>query len=238
MQKINRLLAALAISLLVPGAVIAQTSSFKFGDQTVIIPSPEGFEEAVSQFASVRDGMTRTEAAGNVLLAVHLPHADCEDLRAGKLPAFTFYTKISAPSELRETDYSAERFAQLITSSSEKEKSGFDLTSPGMRDVIGKVNSVLKEGAPDTRLEVGKPVMLGEIDKRPNVYGVMILLPISVSAGDVSKKGFLIGGMTLLRVHQRLIYVYTYREYKSEADLTQLQDFTKNWLTQILAANQ
>lgn len=55
------------------------------------------------------------------------------------------------------------------------------------------------------------------------------------NAGDVST--LVAGGLSYVRVKQRLIYVYTYRRYDSKTDVEVLRDFTKQWIGQILAAN-
>src|SRR5438270_13753135 len=80
-----------------------RSSSFQFGDRVIVIPAPDGFEEAGSQFETVRKRMTETEDPGNDMLAVHLPKEDCDRLRQGGFPDFKFYTKVSVSKARRET---------------------------------------------------------------------------------------------------------------------------------------
>src|SRR6267142_3361625 len=89
---------AALITLLVGHSAATQTlsvksSSFQLGDKTVVIPAPEGFQEAASQFESIKERMSRTEDPGNDMLAVHLPNEDCEKLKHGESAQFNFYTK-------------------------------------------------------------------------------------------------------------------------------------------------
>jgi hypothetical protein len=82
-----------------------------------------------------------------------------------------------------------------------------------------------------------QPINLGEFDTRPNVYSVMLLVNIKTLNSDKETTALIAGGLSYVRVKQRLIYVYTYRRYESKADLETLRDFTKHWMGQILAAN-
>jgi hypothetical protein len=80
-------------------------------------------------------------------------------------------------------------------------------------------------------------VNLGEFDTRPNVYSVMLLMNFKTKIGDKEASLPILGGLSYVRINQRLVYVYTYRKYKAGADVQILQDFTKEWIGQILAAN-
>jgi hypothetical protein len=172
------------------------------------------------------------------VLAVHLPKADSEKLRKGEFGPFNFYTKISVRSAVRSVDYSAERFANLV---SEFRKDGgkiLDVNSPAMKATLEQLGKNLSElSKQETQVDMSQPVNLGEFDTRPNVYSVMLLINFKTqsSAGDVST--LIAGGLSYVRVKQRLIYVYTYRRYESKTDVEVLRDFTKQWISQILAAN-
>ena len=80
-------------------------------------------------------------------------------------------------------------------------------------------------------------LIFGEFDTRPNVYSVMLLLNFKTKSGDNEVSVPIAGGLSYVRVGQRLIYVYTYRKFTSAADVEVLRDFTKKWIGQILAAN-
>ncbi|HAF14847.1 MAG TPA: hypothetical protein DCK99_14365 [Blastocatellia bacterium] len=232
-----------AILFLVSAAAIAQTrkadvATFQLGDQVITIPAPDGFEEAASQFESIKNHFTLTEDPGNDMLAVHLPHADCEKLRGGEFGPLTFYTKISVRKAVRDVDFSAERFANLV---SEFRKSGsqvLDINSPTMKATLEHLSKGLSElSKKETQVDMSQPVNLGEFDTRPNVYSVMLLMNFKTQSSDGEVSTLILGGLSYVRVKQRLIYVYTYRKYGSKNDVDTLRDFTKQWIGQILAAN-
>jgi hypothetical protein len=89
----------------------------------------------------------------------------------------------------------------------------------------------------ETQVDMSQPVNLGEFDTRPNVYSVMLLMNFKTQSSDGEVSTLILGGLSYVRVKQRLIYVYTYRKYGSKNDVDTLRDFTKQWIGQILAAN-
>jgi len=237
---------AIAVSILfiASAATIAQTAKtevavFQLGDQATLIPAPEGFEEAASQFAAIKKLMTATESPSNDMLAVHLPHADCEKLRAGGIAPFNFYTKISVLRDGRDQDYSAARFAELIATFRKSGSQILDVNGPTMKGAAKQLNKGLTDlSKQETQVDLGQPINLGEFDTRPNVYSVMLIMNITIQTRDGKPEARpLLGGVSFVRIKQRIIFVYTYRKYVSNADVEVLRDFTKQWIGQILAAN-
>ena len=237
------IIGALAILLLTISPVGAQAPKtnaavFQLGNQPTRIPAPEGFEEAASQFEQIKNRFTLTEDPGNDMLAVHLPSADCERLRQGGFGPFDFYTKVSIRKAVRAQDYSAEDFANVVAAFRKTGSQILDVNGPTMKGIIEHLDKSLSElNKKETRLDFSQPVNLGEFDTRPNVYSVMLVLTFKdkSDAGEVNVP--LLTGLSYVRVGQRVVYVYTYRKYRSEADVAVLRDFTRQWIGKILAAN-
>src|SRR5438034_6640700 len=117
-KPVRHRLLVLTVTLAVSVSAQAQTrktnnTSLQLGDRVVVIPAPDGFEEAASQFEDVKARFTVTEDPGNDLLAVHLLATDCERLRRGESGSFNFYTKISVRKTARERDFSPSQFAAI-----------------------------------------------------------------------------------------------------------------------------
>jgi len=242
-RKTRGVAIAFAICLVVNASAVAQTrkadvATFHLGNQVIAIPAPIGFEEAASQFESIKNHFTLTEAPGNDMLAVHLPHADCQKLRAGEFGPFNSYTKVSVRSDVRSVDYSAERFANLVAEFRKNGSQILDINSPTMKATLEHLGKGLTElRKQETQVDMSQPLNLGEFDTRPNVYSVMLLMNFKTQSSDGEASSLIAGGLSYVRVKQRLIYVYTYRKYESSSDVEALRDFTKQWIGQILAAN-
>lgn len=220
------------------GAKKPDVAVFQLGNQATRIPAPAGFEEAASQFAKIKQHFTLTEAPDNDMLAVHLPRADCEKLRAGEFGPFDFYTKVSIRRAVRDEEYSAARFANLVSTFRQSGSLMLDINGPTMKGIVERLDKSLTElSQQSTEIDLSQPVNLGEFDTRPNVYSVMLLMNFKTKIGDETANVPVLGGLSYVRINQRLVYVYTYRKYKAGADVQILRDFTKTWVGQILAAN-
>ncbi len=234
---------AFAIFFVISPAAVAQgrkplVAVFQLGNQATRIPAPAGFEEAASQFEKIKNHFTATEAPDNDMLAVHLPRADCEKLRAGEFGPFDFYTKVSIRRGVRDEDYSAARFANLVSTFRQSGSQILDINGPTMKGILERLDQSLSElSQQETEIDLSQPVNLGEFDTRPNVYSVMLLINFKTKVGDTEASVPVLGGLSYVRIKQRLVYVYTYRKYKSGTDVQILRDFTKRWIGQILAAN-
>lgn len=234
-------LIALTIAFCV--SAIAQTPKnevavFQLGAQATRIPAPEGFEEAVSQFEAIKKHFTATEAPDNDMLAVYLQRADCQKIRDGEFGPFNFYTKVSVRRAIREEDYPATRFVNLVSTFRKSGSEILDINGPTLKGVIERLDKSLSElNKQETQVDLSQPVNLGEFDTRPNVYSVMLLMEFKARSGDSEVSVPILGGLSYVRVKQRMIYVYTYRKYVTSDDVQTLRDFTKTWIGQILAAN-
>lgn len=243
-MKAHSIIIAFAILLVASASAFAQprktdVAVFQLGAQVLTIPAPAGFEEAASQFEQVKTHFTLTEAPDNDMLAVYLPSADCEKLRAGEFGPFTFYTKVSIRKGVRAEDYPVDRFAKLVAAFRQNGSQILDVNGPVMKVATERLDKSLTElNKQETQVDLGQPVNLGEFDTRPNVYSVMLLLNITTTTADGEATVPILGGLSYVRVKQRLVYVYTYRRYKSKADAAILRAFTTEWINQILAANK
>jgi len=216
----------------------ASVATFEMGQQLIAVPAPADFEEAASQFENVKHQFTVTEDPGNDMLGIYLTHDDCEKLRAGGFSPFNFYTKVSVRRAIRDEDYSAERFANLVATFRKSGSQVLDINGPTMKSATERLGIGLSElNKKETQVDFGQPVNLGEFDVRPNVYSVMLLVNFKTTTGDGETTVPILGGLSYIRVRERLVYVYTYRRYKSKADAAILRAFTTQWIHQILAAN-
>lgn len=240
-MRVYRIVIALVFILALSGAAFAQspkTPVFQLGNQATYIPAPAGFEEAASRSERIREHFSTTESPDNDMLAIFLPQADCEKLRSGAFRSFNFYAKVSVRRAIREESYSSARFAELVSTFRQNEATILDMKRPAMQAALRRLNKGISDLAnQETHVELPQLVKLGEFDTRPNVYALMLLMNLTTTSGDEAATTHILGGLSYVRVKDRVIYVYTYRTYTSQDDINVLRDFTRQWLTQILAAN-
>src|SRR3982074_120947 len=120
LRKIRRPSLSVSLATLLLGfSVSAQThdsktTSFQLGDKVVVIPDPEGFEEAASQFERIKKYMSDAEDPALDTLAIHLPIDDCAKLRKGEFGPYNFYTKISVRRAIRAREISETEFSKTV----------------------------------------------------------------------------------------------------------------------------
>jgi hypothetical protein len=237
------ILAATAIVLLFNATAKSQEHSRKvfsvrLGDAEIIIPTPEGFEEASSQFEKVKANFSATESPDNDMLAVYLTASDCELLRQGKQPSMAFYTKVSVLRARRMAPFSTEDLAAVKAEFRKNGAGIMDPNGPQMKAQLQHIEEALSSrDSTKMSVDISKPVNLGEFDVRPNVYGVLLMITFKIASNSGESATPLLAGMSFTRVKDRLVYFFTYRKYQSKADVDILTAFTTKWTTMILGAN-
>lgn len=246
-------LQAMAAILVVAGLAHAQThepatgSSVQLGDKVVVIPAPEGYEEASTQFKEIKDRFVAMEAPGADFLFSHLPIAECQTLRSGRSIELGRYTKVSVAQEFRNVAFSESDMATAAAAFRKNSGALFDPDGPIQKAVTENAShglSVLASKPIELGLEGTKN--LGEFDSRPNVFSALLLITYKVDSAGTQSTVIMLSSLTLLTVKQRLIYVTAFRKISSPAALTtelkpgiaEMKQFTTNWVNKILVANK
>lgn len=211
------------------------------GDRKVTIPAPTGYEEGAAQFPLLKELFTRAEPQGNGLLAVFLPADVAATMRAngGKYEGLrVFHAKVSVDGQFREADFSPADFERFVSAARAQVPRMLRPGSPTMKNRLKELEKALGDlGTGVTKYNVSETEPLGELDIGPNVYSIMLFMRMQVEVnGEKSSLPRLTTG-SLVRVNRRLLYVYTYRIFKSDADADALEQFTRDWVRQIVAAN-
>jgi hypothetical protein len=207
---------------------------FQLGTKKVRIPAPQGFTEIFSRFDSVVARMKATEDPNNETVTSHLPTSSLAKYEANQEQRLDHYTKVSVSKNLKTTDITPEYFAEVVA---ETEKQLATLGDPNdqlLKKIEGNSSKGLSElWGKETTVKVNQPKNLGAFDRGPNLYSVLLFV-----SGDLNgKKYSTLTTISLLRINQRLVWVYTYKMDPTQADIAMLKTFTKKWTAAILAAN-
>lgn len=211
----------------------------QLGNRVVQIPPPKGFVEAYSQLKSIRDYANATEGSNNEILAVFITSEDAEMERRGEIGDLAFYAKVSMRRDFKETYISQEDFGTITSIFKTEGVKMLNVNSEKMKSRVSEtqrnLNALSKK---DAKLRLEAQEVLGEIEKSPNTYGIMLQTKTSAQIEDTRLESLELRTICLIRVKDRLLYVYTSREYKSKEDVEILKSFTTEWLNQIMAANR
>lgn len=214
------------------------SSSVQLGDKLIVIPAPEGFEEAASQFKPIKDRFSATEAPGNDMLFVHLPVSDCDLLRKGSNPTYDQYTKISVFRAARALTVTSAMMTAAVADLRKEAVKFPDPNNATTQAMEKHVERALSDiNAKQTKIDFTKPEFLGEFDDRSDVFSLLMLMTVKVNLGGVEATTPMLMSVSYVRVKERLIFVYVYRKLDSKADVEPVKLLTTKWTSSILAAN-
>jgi hypothetical protein len=144
------------------------------------------------------------------------------------------YIMVQVPRRGEFSDCSADNFAEVMSSAKETfgDKAGSGAESL-FKEADEEINRRLKSLDLEGSIKLGKPVQLGTLFSIKDASAFGLIMPVIVEKKTV-KMG---GGIILMRVKSRLLFVYVYSEYKGEETIRYLGQITEKWAKQILAAN-
>lgn len=225
----------------------ASSSSVKLGDKVIVIPNPEGFEEASLQFEKIRRVLAIMQLPHSDTLLLHMPVSDCDRLRIGSRPEFHHYTKVSVLKSRREVTSSNADMAGFVTEWRKKGAVIFNPDGPLWTSMMERLSRQISEAASkQITYDVNDTQDLGEFDVRPDVYSRMIFLMHTKDVKGTKSMSAGVGSMTLLKVGPRIINIGVYRNFSSPAAVKtelkpaviEVKQFTTKWVNEILAANR
>ncbi|HEY0050479.1 MAG TPA: hypothetical protein VGB68_14405 [Pyrinomonadaceae bacterium] len=229
---------ALAVSGFAQHTAAGVTDTYQIGNKQIVIPSPNGFLEAGSQIPVIKQHFTATESGGNDFLAAHIPAEHLQRLKKGEIFDLTFYTKVSVSKRLKTLDSTEADFAQLVATF----KKGFPaLSDPNGKEMKSTLKSISENlsnlNKTETTYTLSQPLNVGLIEDSRNAYGTILLTQIKLTSGGKEIVRMMLGGISAIRVREKIVFIYTYRVYEKEQDIAEIQQFSKQWLTRIIAAN-
>lgn len=229
-----------------PAQPAKRSSSVRLGNQVIVIPDPEGFEEGTTQFPHIKALYEAIEAPMNDMLLGHLPVSECTTLRNGGIIVFTRYTKVAVLKEARELAVSD---AVMTSTVADFRKNGTKLLEPdgplAVEVMKNAEKGLTKLQSREIGLDLNETQNLGEFDVRPNVYSVMFLMTLSFDSQGTKSIVPMVASMTFIKIRQRILYVNVYHKISSTAALKtefapamkEVTQFAKKWADEILAAN-
>lgn len=231
-----RPLACLLSLLIFCSAAFGQAaSSVQLGARRVALPPPDGFVEIISRYRSAVDRLRATEDPGNEILSISVPDSFTKQLDASQDIDLEFYTKISISKTYKAANISPEFYASVVKEMEKNFSTYFSPDSALMKDVEKNSSKGLTELLGEkVTVNIGGTTPLGFFEKSENVFSAMLLINLEV----YGRKLAILGTLSLVRVNQRLIFVYAYKLAPKADDVKVMGDFAKKWTAKILSANK
>jgi hypothetical protein len=224
--------ACLTAVLLQPGALLwaQDATTYRAGLKNLTIPPPAS--DLVEPGPDYRVILEPLAPTANRLVAAFVPRADLEALRSMHGAALTTYALVEVPRRAEFVDVGPDQFKEVADGVGNQFGASFSAT---MKDQQEEINRKLKAlNSSSAELTLDKPVQLGTLFSKQDVRGYGMLM--SVSLNGQSKKVAM--GMTVLRIQSRLVFLYTYTEFKDESSVQWIRTTNEHWADSILQANK
>ena len=213
--------------------VTSQNSDlYQFGDKTVRIPPPVGFTDVTGRIEDDRNFFQRFDAEGENLTYVRDELVSL--LQANPKTPLGFYAKGWIPGNHRTNEITAQYFAQVVAVM----ESGFaTIVDPNSQIMIKAKKQAMafstKNLDPKASIDFKETTNLGFIQKSDRVFSAMALL-----SAQINGQPFLsLTSFSVLRLNNRLVWVYCFAPTPTEKDFEMLPKFTRTWTAAIIAAN-
>ena len=202
-----------AIAMTIAAGQSPKLHEYALGAVTVIIPPPEGFEDASTR-QEVRDRFPASDKVDT--LAIHLPASVMRTFDPEQ--DLTFYTQVAVAKASKTDDMPASMIAEFAERFAKGE----------MPDQKKQLAELAARG-----WRITESLNLGVFDRTPSSFSGLLLSGLSVEG----KSANILRSTSLIHLKARIVNVFVFRKFETEADRTVVEDFTKTWVRRIIAAN-
>lgn len=231
-MKRDRLGSVLAITIAYSSLISAgePPAQFRAGGVSLTLPAPPG------DFVEVGDKLRTTlfellAPSNNRLLSAYATPTVVSRLSEGKTgTGLGTYGMVEVSRQAEYAECTAEIFGKLRSDvQSTFSKAGSD----GFGDLQEEMNLRLKT-LDAAKVEIGHPEMLGALFEKTDASGFAMLIAMKQGERSVT----MAGGFGLIRVRQRLLFAYLYRNYEGANTVSQVGKALEGWTDAILTSNK
>ncbi|HEY2860603.1 MAG TPA: hypothetical protein VGJ21_19445 [Terracidiphilus sp.] len=205
-------------------------TTFRVGLKDIAIPviSSE-FVETGPDYRVLLEPLAPTS---NRLVAAFVTPDDLKKLLTSASTNLTRYALVEVPRRAEFTDVTPELFKQVDESFGAQLGAQTEATTKDSQDELNRRLKALGGGS--TSITLDKPLMLGTLFAKPDAGGYGEILPLAVNGATIK----MAAGVTILRVRQRILFIYLYAPYKDETSVDWIRATGEKWVDAILAANK
>ena len=207
----------------------------KIGVTEITIPAPHGFvhmSKAPSQIQSSFEMMT--PQTNRFLGGFLLPSATVIP-ESGVTPPLDQYMLVQTLRAIEGIDVSAEDFKMV---KDELARSQDQMFAQKKEEFNERLKALAAKGEVGADIQLGEPVMLGTFVNKDDALSSLMVVAVSAEDGTGKTVERAVAcGMSLVRVKDKIVYLYVYRHYTDDASLDWVKRTAEKWVNETLAAN-
>jgi hypothetical protein len=207
----------------------SNVQTFRVGLKSIVIPQPTA--ELAETGSDYRVMFELLAPNTNRLVAAFLRPDDLKSRIAGSAD-LSQYALVEVPRRAEFATVTPELFKQVSAGMAQQFGAAVELSLKDEQDEINRKLKSLNGTASTISLE--KPLMLGTFFSKPDACSFGMILQMA-SNGNQKK---LATAVTVMRVQERVLFLYTYAEYLNEDSVNRLRTTAEQWADAVLKANQ
>lgn len=212
-----------------PTSAPAQLTTVRVGAVSIVLPSPAS--DLVEPGPDYRVLFETFAGTTNRLVAAFVPQDKMDVIHTGSAPVMDKYALVEVARRTEFTAIDSTTF-QLIASAATKQLGGD--TSVLDKQAQDQLNDSLKNSGSSASVTLDKPIPLGTFFSTTDTIGFGSIN--TYNSDGASRR--VVGCLTFVRVHGRVLTVLTYAKYEDEGSVTWVKTTAKQWAEGILKANQ
>lgn len=209
------------------------------GGIPIAFPAPPGFTDASSISKDLLGVGEAITPPTNRLLALFISEPDIKRVASGKSATLRRYFMAQTLRKLESTNVSARDFAKLREMFKQQQS---DLLERNRSKTQQNLDAALRQLVrkfrdPSLAVKVGEILPLGIFHDRDSSVGMVALAKYSFMIDGKTEEIPMAMAMMAALVKGRVIYLYTYSVYKSNADFEWALSVSEQWVSTVASVN-
>jgi len=228
-MNLRFLFAAFMFSLLLP-LQLSANETVSIGNQSLSIPLPAPFVRVDGLSKLVDQAMASMLPPSNRSLMMIATPADAARIKAGTPGDMPRFMSVQTLREAESQTISLREFKEI----SEELEKQFSAGGSGMQTAQSQINQQLKNNNLGVDLKLGETRSLGIYEKSPQAFQFGLMMKAQIGGGAPET---IVASASVLNVKGKILYLYVYADFHSQADTDWSRTTLKAWTDSILAAN-
>ena len=209
------------------------------GTTRIILPAPHGFSDPSGLSKNMEFAAEAMTPPSNRLLKFFIPDKDLGKISSDKSPTLNRYFVVQTMRKLDSANVSDSDFFKLRESLKSQQKNLFDQSQIKIKNNADIASKKIGEkfGDPTFLLKIGEVLPLGVFHVTNSSLGFSAITKNSFVVNGVSKETPIVMSAIISLLKGKLIYLYTYSVFKSNADTDWTQSASRHWFASISSSN-
>jgi hypothetical protein len=208
------------------------------GGVLIKVPAPEGFAEVTPADQRLMQFVERTVPPTNRLIAAFLPTDELDAFRRGSPPRGERYFMVETLRALESHQISDGEWAQMRVMTRTRLEDEISRFQPRVDEYLRQFSEASSaETGKSITLQIGEIVPLGLMEYSDLAVQFGMLMHGSFKVAEATGERTIVCIASVIRPQNKLLYLYAYAKFNSNADVDWAKAASKSWTDQFVESN-